>query len=592
MLTRNKRAAAWLGALAIPLLLSAAAAFLSKLDIVHAREEQSIGFRFKVRGVLVPSPEIVLIVLDEETLRDLALHYPFPPLKYAELIWKLESAGAAAIAFDLLYSEPTRECDPPHQDALLARTIQRGGNVVWAIELENGERPHPPIPVIRDAVATTGFINFPDEVEWGIRRAQLQKGVSSSFAAAIVTTYAGFLPPALQGPGLRRINYRGGPGTYPSIGMSRILRGDFDRARVNGKICIFGATYAASHDLYQTPFHHADSGDMPGVEIHANIVGNILRNDFLRDGPAGPYWFAAILISIAISGLLFFGRPWFSLALFLAAACGWLAWSIHRFLQGEVVLLVTPIALFTATFATTTFLTYLLERNRRREIRALFASYVDPSAIKWLEQHPDSFNPAGQLRIVTVLDTDIEGFTTITQQIGPEALVALLNEYFEVVSTAATSAGGMLDKFVGDALMVIYGFPIEQSDHALRAVGAAREILRCVERMNEDFRKRGLPPLHTRIGICSGEVVAGAVGGRTKRTITVMGDAANMASRLEALNKRFGTRVLISESTARLLPSDIPLRDLGEVEVRGIARPERVFNPVFDQRPTGPQTGK
>jgi adenylate cyclase len=254
-------------------------------------------------------------------------------------------------------------------------------------------------------------------------------------------------------------------------------------------------------------------------------------------------------------------------------------------MENRVALLVAPLLLLTLAFWGGAFGQYLLERERRREIRDLFASYVDPSVVEWILRHADGVNLEGQRIVATILDTDIEGFTSITERLDPAVLIAQLNEYFESITEAAIEAGGLHDKYVGDALMVIYGFPIGREDHALRAVMAAREILSRVERLNQDWERRGLPPLNTRIGICSGEVVIGNVGSSKRKTFTAMGDAANMASRLEGLNKRFGTRVILSESTARLLPPDIPLRDLGEVEVRGISKPIRLFNPTFDVRP-------
>jgi adenylate cyclase len=254
-----------------------------------------------------------------------------------------------------------------------------------------------------------------------------------------------------------------------------------------------------------------------------------------------------------------------------------------RFLDGHVVLMVAPLAALAFTFWSGAFFSYLMERTRRREIRDLFASYVDPSVVSYLLRNPDSVDFGGQRLVATILYTDIEGFTSISEEMDPGALVSHLNEYFGAVTQAAIAAGGMHDKYVGDAVMVVFGFPIRHADHALRAVQAASGILREVELLNRDWKARGLPVLKTRIGICSGEVIIGSVGGTERKNFTTMGNAVNLASRLEGLNKRFGTEVLIAGSTAELLPSELPLKDLGEVTVRGVSKPVQVFQPLLEE---------
>jgi len=166
----------------------------ARRGILSGLEWRSVDLRFRFRGPIPPEPEILIIGVDETTFRELGLKYPFPPVIYAELLDRLGNAGAAAVLFDFLYSEPTRECDPPNQDALLAEAIERNGAVVWAVELEAGKHPVEPIPVIRDAVQGLGFINLPDERDSRIRRFLPEKGGFKAFAVAGVEAYAGFVP--------------------------------------------------------------------------------------------------------------------------------------------------------------------------------------------------------------------------------------------------------------------------------------------------------------------------------------------------------------------------------------------------------------
>lgn len=568
-------------AAAIPLAATLLVWGMSLTPLMGLLEARSTDLRFKVRGPLRPDPEVVVVAVDEATFAALRMKYPFPPEVYALLVDRLSDAGAAVVGFDFLYAEPWRD---PGQDDLLAQTMSRRGNVVWAFHLDRGTVAVPPIAPVRDAAAGTGFINLPDERDSRVRRLRPVFAGMDSFSVAVVRAYAGFVPPHWSTQELRRINFRGGPGTYPRHSMGDVLLGKVSPRHFRDKICLVGATFEASHDIFPTPFHRASDPDTPGVEIHANAVGNMLRGDVLDDVSGRYQWPALVLIALLPSLLFYLERPWWALGAWLASSTGWALWSILRFMGGGVTLLVSPLLLMAAAFWGSAFASYLLERGRRREIRDLFASYVDPSVVTWLLKNPGRVNLEGQRIQATILDTDIQGFTSITEQLDPAALVTQLNEYFEGITGAALEAGGLCDKYVGDALMVIYGFPIGRDDHALRAVMAAQEILNRVDRMNQGWARDGKPPMNTRVGIASGVVVIGNVGGTRRKTFTAMGDAANMASRLEGLNKRFGTHVLMDEATARQLPSDIPLRDLGEIQVRGISKPIRIFNPAFDER--------
>jgi adenylate cyclase len=570
-------------AIAVPLASVALVALLSVTPLLKLLEARSLDLRFEARGPLDPDREVVIIAVDEATFGTLRLRYPFPPATYAALIDKLTEAGASVIAFDFLYAEPWRD---PAEDHVLAEALKAHGNAVWAYHLDEGSAPVLPIMEIRESAANLGFINLPDERDSRIRRIRTRLGEADSFAAAIVRCYAGFLPPSWENQDLHLVNFRGGPGTYPRFSMGDVLLGKFPKGAFRNRICLVGATFEAAHDIFPTPYHRASAPDTPGVEIHANAVGNMLRGDRLVPLPELPQWLVLVLLAFLPAVLFHRERPWWALAVWLLASCGWAAWSFWLFLSGGVTLLVAPLSVLSTSFWSGAFANYILERDRRREIRDLFASYVDPSVVAWLLRHPGEVNLEGQRIQATILDTDIEGFTTITEQLDPSALITQLNKYFENITDAALQAGGLCDKYVGDALMVIYGFPIGGEDHALRAFMAAKEILARVDRMNLDWERTGQPVMKTRIGICSGEVIIGNVGGSKRKTFTAMGDAANMASRLEGLNKRFGTRVILSESTAVLLPPDIPLRDLGETPVRGISKPIRVFSPAFDVAPS------
>jgi adenylate cyclase len=558
-----------------------AGVLLSRFGLLHSLEGKSADLRFAMRGPLAPDPEILIIAVDEKTFQELGLKYPFPPILYAQLIEQLNRDQAATIAFDFLYSEPTRECDPPDQDGLLARTIRTGGNVIWAFELFEGNAPVFPIPVIRESVTGIGYINMPDEPDGRIRRVLLHRpngqGGLSSFAMAVVEHYAGRFPSGWDPDKLHLINYRGPSQTFPSVSLTDVLRGRVPAEAIRNRICLVGATFAAGHDLFPTPFHSTARPDTAGIEIQASVIGNILRGDILKPSGTTVMWGFVLAGLSALSILFFRGRTWMALLLWLAGTAGWTAYALHRFFKGSVETMVLPLAVLGFAFWTQLFGVYLSERRRRREINQLFSSYVDPAAISYILKNPDQVNLRGERRMVTILTTDIEGFTRMMSTMDPELLVAHLNGYFEAITDIALKAGGMHDKFKGDSLMVIYGFPGNQTDHARRAVGAARDILAEVRRLGRQWEQAGLPILKTRIGICSGEVIMGNIGGTKRKSFTAMGDAANLSARLEVLNKELGTEILIAESTAAMIQGEFPLKGFGEIEIRGYARPIQVF---------------
>jgi len=559
--------------------LVAMVALAGRSSVAELLEWRSLDLRFRTRGALPADPEVLLVTIDERSFERLGLRYPFPPLLWADLVERLRTAGAAVIAFDLLYSEPSRECDPPDQDLRLAEVLRKAPDVVWAEQLRDGTDPQPPIPVIRDAVAFTGFVNLPDERDGRIRRIAPSRRGRPSFSIAVVEAYAGYLPDWWRTDQLRLIPFRGPAGTFPRVSLADVLAGDVPDEAIRDRVCLVGADFAASHDVFQTPFHRVDRPDSPGVEVHATVVGSILRGD--RLAPSDPYAARVALVAVvlAIALLITLGRPWWALALQLAAVGTWLGWSYERFGAGEVVPVVQPVALLGVAFPTVAFVSSLLERRRRREITALFESYVDPSVVAWLLDHPDAVNLTGGRYLVTILESDIEGFTPITERLDPEVLVDHLNRYFEILVGTVLEHGGMHDKYVGDALLAVFGFPIGHPDHAARAVAAARTMLARVEDANRRWREEGLPELPTRIGIATGEVVIGTVGSSTRKSFTAIGEAVNLAARLEGLSTRHGTRILLDHATARRLPPGIPLRDLGEVAVKGFSRPARVFTP-------------
>lgn len=340
-----------------------------------------------------------------------------------------------------------------------------------------------------------------------------------------------------------------------------------------GKVVFIGTTASGLFDRYATPF----DGGAAGVEFHATLADNVLTNSFMRRAP----WAADIAVSLVAglgAGLAATTLPlWLaigvSVGLLLAIGAG-LTWAVGT---GVWLGAVMPIAsLGLALFGGVSW-RYLVEDRARRHVRELFGRYVSNDVIEQLMDDPALVSLGGQRREMTVLFSDIRGFTAASERATPEDVVAQLNEYFGAMVEVLFRHQGTLDKFVGDMVMGLFGAPLPDPRHADHAVETAVEMIQVLERMNVGWKAQGKPVLNIGIGINSGEMIAGNIGSEAIMSYTVIGDAVNLGSRLESLNKDYGTRILISEETRSRLTLDVQTRPIGAVTVKGRAEPVSVF---------------
>jgi adenylate cyclase len=340
-----------------------------------------------------------------------------------------------------------------------------------------------------------------------------------------------------------------------------------------GKLVFVGTTAAGTFDRYSTPF----DGGAAGVELQATLADNVLSRSFMRRAP----WrvdVAYTLVSGIAAGLAAVLAPVAVAALAtIAMVAVLLVWLTREVGNGVWISALMPAASAALALFAGVAWRYVVEDREKRHIRRLFGRYVSNDVIEQLMSDPSRANLGGQRREMTVLFSDIRGFTAASERAAPEAVVAQLNEYFGAMVEVLFRHQGTLDKFVGDMVMGLFGAPLADDRHADHAVQAALDMTRTLDRLNERWRAEGKPALNIGIGINSGEMIAGNIGSESIMSYTVIGDAVNLGSRLESLNKEYGTRILVSDATRSRLTIDVVTRVMGEVVVKGRTQPVTVY---------------
>ena len=352
-----------------------------------------------------------------------------------------------------------------------------------------------------------------------------------------------------------------------------------DPAIFKDKIVFVGLTTSGLMDAFATPFG-ADMGTMPGIQLHATMADNLLSNRFIRPA-AGRFRVASVIAAGLAIGCLAAFLSFTPAAIgTLLAIGGWTWFGLSAFKSGLWVDMTQPLATMgLALFAGTAY-QYFVEGREKRVVKSLFGRYVSRDVYHQLIEHPELAELGGKRREMTVLFSDIRGFTTVTEKGHAETLVAQLNEYFSRMVEVVFRHHGTVDKFVGDMVMALFGAPVDDPAHAEHAVAAAVEMVDVLGQLNRKWQAEGKIPFDIGIGVNSGEMIAGNIGSTSIMSYTVIGDNVNLGSRLESLNKDFRTRIIISDATRTRLQTEYPVRALGDVTVKGKTRPVAIFEVV------------
>lgn len=541
----------------------------SSLGYLDGIQKKALDFFMWWRGES-RTADIVLVAIDDETFEAMGSRQPLPRGQLASLVEFLRQCEPRAIGLDIELKTATME----REDARLRAAIDRKVVLPYDVTLSRDTQT---VQVSRmlwhDADVQKGFANTYMDPDGVVRRApmRLRTGdgtVIESFSAVMFRLLApggGSLPESI------RIDYAGPAGTFPVFSARPLLALAAQNISppaenpFRNKIVFIGGTFRASRDFVATP-----QGGMSGMEAQANILNTLLTDAHIRT----PHWSINLVIQVflsAVFGVLFFVlRPRGSLLIglgvllmILVPASYYLYLKTHYWVD-----FIIPVVAFIMTGS-------LVDRAERRRIKNAFTSYVSKEVVESV--YEDATLLDGRRADVTVLFADIRSFTALSEDLPPEQLSLLLSDYYAFMTKAVLNNGGVVSKFIGDAVMAVYGAPVQQEDHAVSAVGSAQEMLAGLPHLNARLQEQGLPAFAIGIGIHSGPVFAGNIGPEERKEYAVVGDTVNIASRLESMNKQLGTTCLISEETYRKLGHGVKICDKGEISLRGRHQSLKVY---------------
>jgi len=476
------------------------------------------------------------------------------------------------------------------------------------------------IPLLAQSIQHFGyFVAEPDRVDGTIRRSPLVAVFKSddappsadnlhlfpSLSLAAVSIYLDLDPLVRVGPlgvegitikdhrvptdesGRMLINYLGPQFTFPYYSVYDVISDFKDQLVKEGKkpidpyqlykdkIVLVGSTATGAHDVRISPW-----GSTPGVETHANVVHNILYDQTL----IRPSWFAFFDYCLIIGLGILFGilLPRVS-AIWggVLAAVFFGAYALFNYLsftRGHYSFtIIFPLAEIALAYVGVTLYRYATEEREKRFIKGAFGQYLSPDVIDQLVKDPSKLKLGGLRKELTAFFSDLQGFSTFSETLSPEELVALLNEYLTEMCDLILGYEGTIDKFEGDAIIAFFGAPIDQPDHARRACFTAIDIQKRMQELRRKWREQGKPELFMRIGLNTGPMVVGNMGSRQRMDYTMMGDAVNLASRLEGVNKQYATYTMISQFTYAEVKEDVEVRELDSIRVVGKKEPVMIY---------------
>ena len=545
------------------------------------------------------SNEIIIVTIDDKSLRkdELGRWFDWERSYYADIIDYLSEAEARVIGVDVLFSDESKNT---LNDRRLLEVSEKYNNVVLAAK-KNLQKPG---SIYSDN--NWGYVDIPLDGDGTARQLEIPYEVGSElFSIKIFQKYLGIndvsymkngeyiiteknirLPwdptkkvlatkvPIVQDDRIL-INYFAEPRTYKRYSFTDVYHKRIDKAEFKNKIVLIGEDGAGLFDEHFTPMDHNNA--MPGVEIHASMIDTLLSGEFLNYQSDISFVIASLLLTGISIFLFYISSIPIGVFVLIGVFIVFISIATTFFYSGLVIHSMYYGLEIVFAYAATLMFRYFTESNEKNYIQKAFSQYVNPDLLKELMQSQENLTLGGTKKTLTVFFSDIAGFTSLSEKCEADKLVALLNEYLTEMTDIIFQKNGTVDKYIGDAIMAFWGAPVPLKEHALKACMAAIENQKKLKELRKEWKKSNVSELHIRIGIHTGEMIVGNIGSKTRFNYTVIGDAVNLASRLEGVNKQYGTKMIISEETYKYVNEILVVRQLDKICVKGKALPIKIY---------------
>ena len=591
---------------------------------------------FRLRQAPPPSPDVAVVAVDEKSVKKYG-RWPWPRALQGRLIRELKQQGASVIALDIIYLRPQDVA----QDMALAEALASPGAPVTGGFFFRSAQSVPPDPesvqILRQHrisiihatpgarfnriisfpfvetnqaeivhfFNTFGFFNYIPDPDGIVRSAPLVLGFQGDFFASLPVAALslhlnrqiqleisqdgvagmriGKLEIPLDSRGCLALNFYNGRKPLSILSASDVLDHRLKRGSLQGKVVFTGVTETGIADVRPTPVDPA----FPGVAIHATVASNILQNFYLYQDNRTviiDVLLMALVPLLMVRGMARLRKVTFMAATYVGVLC--ILWLIFYTVVSSTGLLISII--YPSTAATIGYLLIqsfhvLVTQRHSRYLKQAFSTYVSSALVDTLIKNPDAFKMSGEKKEITVLFSDIRGFTSLSEQLPPEELVTILNRYLGPMTDSIMEEQGTLDKYIGDAIMALFNAPLDVEDHAIKAVRSAIKMLENLARLNLELQDEFGITLKSGIGIHTGEAVIGNMGSRRRFDYTAIGDTVNLASRLEGRTKAYGVDIIISGDTCRQLRDWFLVRKLDRLRVKGKSEPVEIYQVIPDK---------
>ena len=578
--------------------------------VLRSQELSTIDVRFSIRGAQPQPKDVVVVQIDDDTFSDFQnrgrpSHFPFSRYYHAKVINTLRKDGAKVIAYDIQFTEPTS----PGPDNALIDAVRNAGNVVLAtveVNKQGKSNVFGGLPAQRYARAAVGDASYGVDPGATIRRMYYAPQGLTSFPILAAEKFLDTkITPAEMGGSSQWIDYVGPPGTIRGaagdhgpneFSFSKVYFNKIPASAFRGKVVVVGPSSPTLGDVHAT----STTGNtvMSGVEVEASAIENALQGFPLHSYPRNANILLIILLALIPSFIAIKLPPLRALLLTVGLAAGFAAAVQFAFNHGRIVTFVYPLLALTISAIGSLAVNYLLTAFDRERTRNAFARFVPEGVVtQVLAQAGDGLRLGGRSVVCTILFSDIRGFTTLSETRSAEEVIDFLNHYLTEMTDAVLNNGGTLVSYSGDGILACFGAPIEQEDHADRAVASAREMIETrLPAVNEWLAEQGHDvEMKIGVGLNSGETMVGNVGSERRLEYTTIGDTVNTASRLEGMTKGTPYSIFIADSTRELMrqqPEDMVFVD--ELAVRGRTASVKVWavpDPVPAEEPVeaGPE---